>query len=79
MELSLSGLARANDARRVGKLLRVDWFLLGATSSSSAGQAVVARIVDAHTGVMRDVTVIQRNDDAGRLARELAAFVRERL
>src|SRR5439155_20548849 len=76
MQSSLSGLVRARDAIRIGALVRADWFLLGGTSSSRAGNAVIARIVDARTGIMRDVAVIKDDGDNLSLGQALAAFVR---
>ena len=57
LELNLSGVTRAKDAVRVGKLLHAEWFLLGSTVPAGGSNAVIARIVDARTGVMRDVGV----------------------
>ena len=76
LQLNLSGLVRAKDAVRVGKLLRAEWFLLGSTASSGASNAVIARIVDAQTGVMRDVGVFPCGDASPALAAKLAEFVR---
>ena len=76
LELNLSGLVRAKDAVRVGKLLRAEWFLLGSTASSGASNAVIARIVDTQTGVMRDVGVFPFGDASPALAAKLAEFVR---
>jgi hypothetical protein len=77
LELSLSGLVRAGDAVRVGKLLRADWFLLGSTAPSGAGAAVVARIVDARTGVMRDVAIFPGAASSLEFAAKLGGFVRD--
>ena len=76
-ELSLSGLVRAKDAIRVGKLLRADWFLLGGVASAGGSNAVVARIVDARTGIMRDVDVFPYDKVTPQLAEKLAGFVRQ--
>jgi tetratricopeptide (TPR) repeat protein len=76
-ELSLSGLVRAKDAIRVGKLLRADWFLLGGVASAGGSNAVVARIVDARTGIMRDVDVFPYDKATPQLADKLAGFVRQ--
>jgi tetratricopeptide (TPR) repeat protein len=73
--LNLSGLVRAREAVRVGQLVRADWFLLGGLSASPQGNAIVARIVDAHSGIMRDITLIKADADTPRLARGLADFV----
>jgi hypothetical protein len=76
LELDLSGMVRAKEAVRVGKLLRAEWFLLGSTASSGASNAVIARIVDAQTGVMRDAGVFPCDDASPALAAKLAEFVR---
>lgn len=76
LELSLSGVARAKDAVRVGKLLRAEWFLLGSTVSAGGSNAVIARIVDARTGVMCDVGVFPYAEASPGLATKLADFVR---
>ena len=76
LELSLSGLVRAKDAVRVGKLLHAEWFLLGSTAPVGASNAVIARIVDARKGVMRDVGVFPYAGDSPGLAAKLADFVR---
>ena len=77
LQLNLSGLVRARDAVRVGKLLRAEWFLLGTTAPAGAGKAVVARIVDAQTGIMRDVGVFTDDGARAGLATKLAQFVRD--
>lgn len=76
LELNLSGLVRAKDAVRVGKLLKAEWFLLGSAVSDGATNAVVARIVDAQTGVMRDVGVFPCDGTPPMMAAKLAGFVR---
>jgi tetratricopeptide (TPR) repeat protein len=78
LELSLSGLARAKDAVRVGKLLRAEWFLLGTGGTmSNANPYIVARIVDARTGIMRDVRVFTTGKELTGLATDLAGFARQ--
>jgi tetratricopeptide (TPR) repeat protein len=77
LELNLSGLVRAKDAVRVGKLLKADWFLLGSAYTVGGSNAVVVRIVDARTGILREVGVFQGNQDPPRLAAELAGFARQ--
>src|SRR5436190_5823531 len=63
LAMSLSGLVRAKDAVRVGKLLHADWFLLGSAASVSGTNSLVVRIVDARTGIMRDGAVVARDND----------------
>jgi tetratricopeptide (TPR) repeat protein len=75
--LNLSGLVRANDAVRAGKLLHADWFLLGTRAKIAGTNSVVVRIVDARTGIMRDAGVVAEGDLQTQLAGGLASFVRE--
>ena len=77
LEMSLSGLVRAGDALRVGKLLRADWFLLGSAYSVGGTNGIVARIVDARTGILRDIGVFQGGKDLPLLAAGLADFARQ--
>jgi tetratricopeptide (TPR) repeat protein len=76
MQLSLSGLVRAKDAVKVGKLLKADWFLLGTDSVVNGTNVIVVRIVDARTGVLRDAAMVASSESATQLAFELAAFLR---
>ncbi|MGO8927665.1 MAG: hypothetical protein ACLQU3_12330 [Limisphaerales bacterium] len=76
--LSLSGIARAKDAVRVGRLLRAEWFLLGTSRmTGNSNQTMVARIVDGRTGIMRDVGAFTLAEDRSALAKTLAGFVRQ--
>lgn len=76
LELPRAGIYRAKDAVRVGRLLRVDRFLLGTSISiSNRTKAVVARLVDAHTGVMRDIGVFEDDGNPRALASRVASFV----
>jgi hypothetical protein len=76
--LSLSGLVRPKDAVRAGKLLKAEWFLLGTTAAvSPTNNILVARVVDARTGIMRDVSVFLPGKGTTTLAADLAAFVRQ--
>jgi len=75
--MTLSGLVRAQSAIRVGKLLRADWFLLGTASTINAHQFVLARIVDARTGITRDFTAVPGDRGPLTIAAGLADFVRE--
>ncbi len=77
MNLSLSGLVRARDAVRVGKLLRADWFLLGSPVSLNGTNYLVVRVVDGHTGVLRDAGVFDIKPALTKVATNLAAFVRQ--
>lgn len=78
LELSLSGLVRAKDAVRVGKLLRAEWFLLGTSvAGANTNRIIVARIVDARTGILHDVGVFTPSKGVSGLAAEIAGFVRQ--
>jgi tetratricopeptide (TPR) repeat protein len=77
LNLSLSGLVRAKDAVRAGKLLKADWFLLGTEAKLNGTNAIVIRVVDAHTGIMRDAGVVLENKSPDKLAADIAAFVRQ--
>jgi tetratricopeptide (TPR) repeat protein len=73
-ELNLSGLVRAEEAVRVGRLLRADWFLLGTISQVNGTNSLVMRLVDARTGILCDGAVfVQKSMPA--LAAEVADFV----
>lgn len=76
-QLSLSGLVRAKDAIRVGRLLRADWFLFATTAVANGTNAAVTRLVDARTGVLLNVAVLPYSGGKLPLARSLADFVRE--
>jgi hypothetical protein len=76
LQMSIAGLVRASDAVRVGKLLRADWFLLGTPAAVNGTNVAVVRIVDAHTGVMRDATMIPSVLDMQTSASRLEALVR---
>ena len=76
MNLSLSGLVRASDAVRVGKLVRADWFLLGTPVKLHEINSIAVRLVDARTGVMLDGGVFAQKA-APELAADLAGFIRQ--
>lgn len=76
-KLSWSGLVRANDAVRIGKLLKVEWFLLGTEAAIAGTNCLVARIVDARTGIILDAGVIPAETSLPLLASELAGFLRQ--
>ena len=78
LELSFSGLAHAKDAVRVGKLLRAEWFLFATSGTvSNSNPHIVARIVDARTGIMRNVGVFTSAKGVSGLAADLAGFARQ--
>ena len=78
LELSAAGVVRAQDAVRVGKLVRADWFLLGTVTALTNGpSAIVVRVVDARTGIMRDASVVEAGGSPIALAARLGEFVRD--
>jgi hypothetical protein len=77
LNLSLFGFVRAKDAVRAGKLLKVDWFLLGTEAKINDTNVIVARVVDARTGILRDAGVFLCEKPATQLAADLALFMRQ--
>ncbi|MCL4180846.1 MAG: hypothetical protein KJ072_24250, partial [Verrucomicrobia bacterium] len=75
IHLALSGLVRANDAVRVGHLLQADWFLLGSVVAAGGNSTVIARVVDARTGVLIDAGAFEFAGGTMRLSEQLAAFL----
>lgn len=75
--LGLSGVVRAKDAVRVGKLLRADQFLLGSSISINQTNRLVIRLVDARTGVIRAINAFWDTGSLEILAKEITAFVQE--
>lgn len=77
LSLSLSGLVRASDAVRVGKIMRADWFLLGTPLSTPGTNFIVVRVVDARTGIFRDTSLVGADQSPGRVSQELNSFIRK--
>jgi tetratricopeptide (TPR) repeat protein len=77
LNLSLNRFVRAKDAVRAGKLLRADWFLLGTAAKIDGTNSLVVRVVDAHTGIMRDAGVFPADQPPTELAADLAGFLRQ--
>ena len=77
LNLSLFGFVRAKDAVRAGKLLKADWFLLGTEAKINGTNAIIARVVDARTGILRDVGIFPSYKPAVQLAADLAKFLRQ--
>lgn len=75
LQLNLSGVVRAKDALRVGKLVRAAWFLLGTPLTSQGTNFIVVRVVDATTGVFRDSGSIQITESSAQVAEHLARFI----
>ena len=77
LNLNWSGFVRAKDAVRAGKLLKADWFLLGTEAKINGTNSIVARVVDARTGVMRDAGVFPADKPLAQVATNLASFMQE--
>jgi len=77
LSLSLTGLVRAKDAVRVGKLLKADWFLLGTGTKIGGTNSVVVRIVDVQTGILRNAAVFSADQPLPQLAADMAAFIKQ--
>ena len=75
--LTLSSLVRAKDAVRIGKLLKVEWFLLGTETRIAGSNCLVARVVDARNGLIRNARVFTEGTSVQPLAADLAAFLRQ--
>src|SRR4051812_42456137 len=71
LNLNISGLVRAKDAVRVGKLLRADWFLLGTVAPAGTSNIIVARVVDARTGALVDATICADRENPSAVAADL--------
>ena len=74
-DLNLSGLVRAKDAVRIGKLLKADWFLLGTETQINEKKSLVIRVVDASTGIMRDAGIVNASQSPEKMAADVTAFV----
>ncbi|HLH52705.1 MAG TPA: hypothetical protein VKY92_03735 [Verrucomicrobiae bacterium] len=77
LQLSLSGLVRAKDAVKAGRLLRADWFLLGTSTTLGGTKALVVRLVDARTGTLRDAGIFSAEQNSTALASAVATFVQK--
>jgi tetratricopeptide (TPR) repeat protein len=77
LEMNLSGLVRAKDAVQVGKLVRADWFLLGSSCSIHGTNVIIGRIVDARTGILRDIGLFESSADPLPLGHALGEFTRQ--
>jgi hypothetical protein len=75
-ELGAAGAIRPSDAVKLGRLLQADWFLFGSPYRSGNQRSTVVRIVDAGTGVMRDLAVQDADESAPLAAERLAAMLR---
>lgn len=77
LNMDLSGLVRANDAVRVGKLLKADWFLLGTGANINGTNYLVVRLVDSRTGILREAGAFSAEGSPMNLASKITGFVRQ--
>src|SRR5437016_2318976 len=56
--LSLSRMTKPEQTTRVGKFMRADWFLFGSFAAIDGTNFVLAKIVDARSGIMWDLNSI---------------------
>jgi hypothetical protein len=80
-QLSLSGRVSPDKAVRLGQILNVDWFILGTRSALTNSDAIFLKVVEARTGVIRDVRpiTIQEKIDLNEFVKNCASFIRENL
>lgn len=78
IELSAAGAVKSADALRLGKLVKADWFLLGATYRGTTATNAVVRLVEAASGIMLNLSVIPvRQSAPDLLAGTLAGLIRQ--
>ncbi|EEF62466.1 CsgG/HfaB family protein [Pedosphaera parvula] len=58
MEMSLTQLSKQADTVKAGRLLRADWLVIGSISGEKGTNFLIAKIIDAKTGVVRDLTAV---------------------
>jgi len=61
--LSLAQISRAEDTIKAGQLLRADWIVIGALTKAEGGHTLIVKIVDARTGILRDLTVFSLDEN----------------
>ncbi len=75
-QLSLYSLSGPSQAVKVGQLLHADWLIMGSQAKVGTNQWLLIRLVDAPTGVIRDMTFVRYNGRVAMdLAQELCTFV----
>ncbi len=76
MAMSAGRVGSGEAIVRAGGLLRADWLLLGTFVKADATNSLLARIVDARTGVVRDLTCLPwSGSNALTVADSIGAFV----
>ncbi|MDB6026679.1 MAG: hypothetical protein JWM68_2902 [Verrucomicrobiales bacterium] len=58
ISISLAHISKPADAIKVGQLLNADWLLCGSMVKLQGSNAIVAKILDAQTGIIRDLTCL---------------------
>jgi tetratricopeptide (TPR) repeat protein len=74
-QMSHGSLVRAAEAVRVGHLVRADWFLLGGPGPIGTTNALLVRLVDARSSVLREAWVLSGRDELPDVAEELRDLV----
>lgn len=76
ISLSLAQTLKPADAIRVGGLLRADWLLLGTQFKAGTTNTAIIKLVDARTGIIRDLLAVSMNrTDWESSATRVAEFV----
>lgn len=74
--LSFESASRGSNAVQVGRMLRADWLLGGTLLERDGAGFVMARIIDARTGIIRDLNGFSfPNQEVEGVARQIAGFV----
>ena len=77
--LNALGAVNPTEAVRLGRIVGADWFLLGARHGSGTNLAALIRIVDARSGILRDISIVPATGTASAQSAALAEFVRKGL
>jgi tetratricopeptide (TPR) repeat protein len=75
-ELGAAGAIKPADAVKLGRLLGAEWFLLGSAYRSGTNASAVVRLVDAGSGIVRDLLVLRGGGSPVDAAGSLAALLR---
>jgi hypothetical protein len=77
LQLGHGRLARAADAIKAGKLVRADWYLLGSPAPQGNTNAILVRLVDARSSVLRNAGIFTTRSNTVHLATELVSFLNQ--